>query len=472
MYVILSKKTIGGNRLKRIIFLSIMIVITLLMPSNITASDSNISVWDGKTVDGDWGNNYATTDTFQIDSADDFMKFRNMVISGSNFIRKTVNLNIDIDLNNNNLRYGIGMQTGTSWTEGTDVFSFRGTFNGNGHIIKNILMDQTKTDSCLGTENKTLSIGLFSTRGGCTLSRFGVENIHIVLPLEAPTNLTYYGGICGFSDSTIIKLCYAKNVSFSGGWNGAVYGAYIGGMIGDKITSSLQSCYVSGVDFTGLSGDSEFLSKTKRAGIALLERDYVSASTCYGINISDIGSGTGAFTDSISVLNGSNTSVTNIYSDDDFEMILTDLSGTLGNDFTDMSQRNLWPLLSWQTIGPAFSYDSITFYKDYGTSGQSSIKSISESDGIITVDIAGVLNNTGNDVKDAVVCVYFLDNQSLVKMNYEFVQLNKSEKRTEDIIVSLDLSGKEISDDGVVQVIMYKGINQVIPLFTANQIKK
>ena len=80
-------------------------VLALAMMSfslNVMAKDTEneISIWNGSDVDSQWGNDYDTESSFTIEDADDFIKFRNMVMDEKTFSGKTVVLNTDIDLNN------------------------------------------------------------------------------------------------------------------------------------------------------------------------------------------------------------------------------------------------------------------------------------------------------------------------------------------------------------------------------------
>lgn len=81
----------------------------------------------------------------------DLCLFRNLVNSGTNFQGQTINLLCDIDMN------------GDEWIPiGVNGYPFRGSFNGNNHVIKNMVL---RLNLSLGTTDTSRYIGLFGIVG-------------------------------------------------------------------------------------------------------------------------------------------------------------------------------------------------------------------------------------------------------------------------------------------------------------------
>lgn len=101
---------------------------------------------------------------------------------------------------------------------------FRGSFNGNGHVIRNLTY---KTNIDLSP------IGFFGKTNGAQIQNLGLENISIVIP-----NGRDSGGLVGWNENSIIRNCYING--------GTVSGYYIiGGLVGINVVSTIRNCYVS-----------------------------------------------------------------------------------------------------------------------------------------------------------------------------------------------------------------------------------
>ena len=97
------------------------------------------AAWDGTTIDTSW---YNTTDTtFTLTTPEQLAGLAAIVngalssIAPDDFSGKTILLGADIDLGGKNW-VPIGTTTGASGTTG-----FMGTFDGQGHYIKNLTID-------------------------------------------------------------------------------------------------------------------------------------------------------------------------------------------------------------------------------------------------------------------------------------------------------------------------------------------
>jgi hypothetical protein len=110
--------------------------------------------------------------------------------------------------------------------------AFTGIFDGNGHVVSNLLID---TDG-LNTQN----LGLFGTLQGesSAVRNLAVENCSIT----GGTDSDNLGGLCGHNDGITIVNCHATG-SISGGDN-------LGGLCGYNEAGAIENCYAT-VSVTG-----------------------------------------------------------------------------------------------------------------------------------------------------------------------------------------------------------------------------
>ena len=166
----------------------------------------------------------------------DLCLFRNLVNSGTNFQGQTINLLCDIDMN------------GDEWIPiGVNGFPFRGSFNGNNHVIKNMVL---RLNLSLGTTNIERYIGLFGVVGSTNQStdilirdiiidktcqmkydsysgtiyssyvvgyfnKGTIDNCKVYADVNLNNNITsiYYASFAGFirDGNCIISNCYVNN---------------------------------------------------------------------------------------------------------------------------------------------------------------------------------------------------------------------------------------------------------------------
>ncbi len=183
-----------------------------------------------------------TLSNIAASSSEDLVTFLNLVNTGNTSLNCTLTADVDM--------------TGVDWTPiDTSSNPYAGTFDGQGHIIKNLTFDDDTQDYA----------GLF----GYTAKAAAIKNVGVV------GNITGYssvGGICGFLESTgTISNCYFEgSVSgntlvggICGNCNGnvencynsaAVYGSYnnVGGICGYTI-GNVNNCYNTGSISSGNS---------------------------------------------------------------------------------------------------------------------------------------------------------------------------------------------------------------------------
>ena len=166
----------------------------------------------------------------------DLCLFRNLVNSGTNFQGQTINLLCDIDMN------------GDEWIPiGVNGYPFRGSFNGNNHVIKNMVL---RLNLSIGSTNPTRYIGLFGVVGSTTqttdilirdiiidkscqmkydshngtiycsyvvgyFNKGTIDNCKVYANVNLNNNITtiYYASFAGFirDGNCIISNCYANN---------------------------------------------------------------------------------------------------------------------------------------------------------------------------------------------------------------------------------------------------------------------
>ena len=133
----------------------------------------------------------------------------------------------------------IGHNSGYFWFQTTpDETSFRGIFDGGGHVVKSMRISNTE---------KT-ELGLFGAVNNGTIKNLGIANGNI----DMNTDENYYGsagGVVGYTSSSTISNCYYSgnintSVSGSAGGLGLIRSvSYVGGIVGNAKTTIIVNCY-------------------------------------------------------------------------------------------------------------------------------------------------------------------------------------------------------------------------------------
>lgn len=141
--------------------------------------------------------------------------------------------------------------SGYNWTAiGTKTNPFSGELNGNGHVIKNLQVDDAAGNG----------IGLFGVIGGANVSNVGLENADINVQNAV-------GILAGAAEASIITNCYSTGSVRGAGWVGGLIGqitnattinncfstanvtgtsSQIGGLVGRLDSSSVSNSYAEG----------------------------------------------------------------------------------------------------------------------------------------------------------------------------------------------------------------------------------
>ena len=187
--------------------------------------------------------------TIYINNVTDLENFASNVNGGDDYNGKTVILTADIDLNS------------ISWTPiGTDDAPFRGTFDGNGHIISNMTV--------AGGDN----MGLFGYAEGSVIKNVGLENVNV-------QGSGYVGGIAGINNGVIQNSYVTGTVGGTGSIIGGVAGSNIGG---GTIVDSYAMTTVTGGNFVGgVAGTNLGSIRNSYAAGAVSGGDYVGGVIGY-----------------------------------------------------------------------------------------------------------------------------------------------------------------------------------------------
>ena len=151
---------------------------------------------------------------YEITTADQLQLLAERVNNGETFSGKTFRLMNDIDLKGHTFTPIGGLGTSNS---------FKGTFDGKYHVVKNLII------FCRGTS----AVGFFGRVSGATITDFGIEN-GIVFAGEKSAPLV---GL--FNDSTMIGCFNRADLISTGG--------HVGGLVGQLGgTSTILYCYNHG----------------------------------------------------------------------------------------------------------------------------------------------------------------------------------------------------------------------------------
>ncbi|MBR6826293.1 MAG: heparinase II/III family protein, partial [Oscillospiraceae bacterium] len=155
-----------------------------------------------------------TGGVYEIHNVEELIRFSEMVNSGTTFAGKTVRLMADIDLGSRSIAPIGG---------GATRKVFKGTFDGNNHVVKNL---------CIFAPGQGYT-GFFGEVGNATVKNFGIES-GIVFGGQKS------GGLTGLANYVKLENCFNKARVIGNG-------AHIGGLVGQLGgTSTITNCYNHG----------------------------------------------------------------------------------------------------------------------------------------------------------------------------------------------------------------------------------
>lgn len=177
--------------------------------------------WIGDTS-GAWEGNGTQSDPYLIRTVVNLKRLAVEVNSGDSKQGKYYKLMNDLDLEGNDRN---------QWTPiGNQNSPFKGNFNGNSKIVKNLYIDDP--------QNRDFLLGLFGLCSGATIYDLGVENIFL-------KGYNLIGGLAAViekGDNSSGKRPQIYNCYSTGN---IIAGAEAGGLIGVLVSADLYNCYSS-----------------------------------------------------------------------------------------------------------------------------------------------------------------------------------------------------------------------------------
>lgn len=452
-------------------------------------TDTDVSVWDG-SVDKSWGE--AAASTYEINSASQFIAFRDKVLGGENFANKKIVLNCDIDLNNLNLKYGVGDKRTSGWTEGEDLTMFAGTFDGNGHVIKNLSMNPNIADAATNNIENSYCVGLFFISSGAQLINLGLKDVTVTLHDTVPPEANY-GGLLSINSYGTVSGCFVKNIKFAGGWteDTETPTIYFAAIAARTVGGTIKNSYADGVDFTGIK-NALFNMNARKTAIANASA-YAGISNCYSANLkynpkdtTDMSMSNpnakvmNNFDSAVYKDDSSDISINHVYTDVPYSVsagnesavcnatgtldsVLGNVEETLSDAFADFSSFSVNPMLSWEKKPVKFGYDECRIYKNYGKTTEEDVTDGTLTSGLFTVEISGIKNQTGIDYSP-VVCFTYVSGGKLEKCSYMKYTLPSFSEDNDNIELSIDLSDIAPKTGDFAQVIVFSDVNSIVPL--------
>ena len=212
-----------------------------------------------------------------IATAEELKEFRDAVNNGTDYKGKVVKLAANIDLNNE------------SWTPigGDDRYAnnFAGTFDGQGHIIKNLKVENAQ------------EAGLFGTMTKGVIKNLTIDDVNLSAD-------HYAGGIVGWAEagggSLTIENCHVKNATIKVSVKDNDLGDKAGGIIGFSYKNTIIGCSVEKTTIeayrdcggiVGYANGGTVKNNTVKDGVKLIQNNdnnYNDYTTEEAVNFGDI----------------------------------------------------------------------------------------------------------------------------------------------------------------------------------------
>ena len=273
-------KVSKNNKQKMTKSLTLVITATAYPETEVSSSPVHAAGMPDKS----WYTGHENDDTYTINTADQLAGLSELVNSGIDFKGKTITLGSNVDLSD----YGENFNDGKGWIPIGRNFSvdyqsngsiFSGTFDGNGHKITGLYIDDPLTSYA----SYSSTTALFGVVSGGTIRNLGIADANITGGVLATT-----GGIVSLllENSTVEKCCVTGNIGYSK-YTGDIEGtppsggyAIVGGVVGDVSGGSkLKNCY------SEATVNGEWLV----GGIAAAIRAEGSVENCYAVgNVSGL----------------------------------------------------------------------------------------------------------------------------------------------------------------------------------------
>ena len=200
-------------------------------------------------------------DTFSIESKEDLITFANLVENN-----KSLNARLYADIDLEGGYWNTICETALYYNSYSNDYGYSGTFDGNGHVIKNFKVKSSTTADA--------SAGLFGTVCG-TIKNLGVENF----TFEDGGKDIRAAAIVGQLITTGGKIsnCYVKNATITPGEH------VTGGIAGCVYDGTIENCYVVNSNINGSSGRYGYIVGDSRGDKSSTDRPG-TVTNCYSDN--------------------------------------------------------------------------------------------------------------------------------------------------------------------------------------------
>ena len=335
----------AGELKKRVLTVFLTFAIVLSSMAAVTQSAKAYRITWEEFKDTGWYDSNTTATSFTISSAGELagLAYITNTITET-FLGDTITLTADIDLSG---KIWIPISFGTDSTN-----SFSGTFDGNGHTITGLNIDDPTYEDGRGA----YKYGLFgNTSSSAVIKETIISNCNI-------TSCSFTGGIVGYNYGSTITECFVSGV-LSGGADGYSnnYGGIAGvnnGTIYNCVNSASVTCLLAAGGIAGVNngtiyncyntGEIRSTSTTSGSGysdtggIVAFNQAYSTIANCYNLGALYAYNGAGG----IASWNASDATITNCYSAANVTStsnsskaagLVECLEGTLTNSYWDSS---------------------------------------------------------------------------------------------------------------------------------------
>ena len=438
--------------------------------TELTVTIGGIEVWDGSADYSWYGDGSAST--YTISTPAQFAAFGNILNKvgtyADTFKGKTIQLDADLDMGNMPFRAMGGTDVTNNWEGGylqiLQDNAFKGTFDGQGHIISNLNITQ------LGINSDCAALFVCVKDGGA-VRNLGLEGVTVNVP-EAKSQAALAGRLIGDTGVATIENCFVRDVELV--INDTNDGKRIGGFVAEvsewpqpPYYHNITNCYAINVAFTGSGGNGWALGAFAGASGG------GTLTNCYS-------GGTLTNTDGFSVEKfgrfGELAQVSNCYSDNDnkgdtrwpdiyssrgSKVSTADLKGmtgdvALGAEFGLSSDGNYgYPQLLWELEKSEQSEKVSAANFEITTNGSTA-----------EVTVRGLKNNFANSLKPLLFLISY-NNGRIIDINTKEIEMEAYDYKPEVITLSADMSGAD-----TVRAFMLKGADNVVPVLDSKEVKK
>jgi len=205
-------------------------------------------------------------DPYEITTVADIKKMAELVVENSSYQTAHYKLMNDIDMTG--VTDFMGIATGPDTRN-----AFKGTFDGNNHVIKNMRIEETTTNTR----------GFFYAMYGATIKNLGFENAYV--------SGFKTGVLAGSDGGSTIENCFVRNATLKNlyqhtdGYMGAFVGCVTdmgssrGGLITDHTV--FTNCYATGIKTIGYKDTEVAVGGAFKGGRIWHTETYVTLNNCY-----------------------------------------------------------------------------------------------------------------------------------------------------------------------------------------------